>query len=272
MPRGKEYKSPVFSDNVLNYDAVEEKNQNTIGQRISAARKSRGMSLAIFSRYLEDYGLNVSTKAVSKWETGDTVPNAYQLLAVCAALDIEEPLPFFAAAYKPALNEKGMEKLREYKEDLIASGKYRPAQPASKIVRFVDIPVSELRVSAGTGQFLDEGRFDMVSFPEDKVPAGTDFGVRVSGDSMEPVYHDGQIVFVQKCERVEPGQVGVFVYDAEGYLKMYSEQEPDESLAEELTDSYGVIHPQPVLKSYNAAYEPRPILPGARFEVVGRVL
>ena len=55
-------------------------------------------------------------------------------------------------------------------------------------------------------------------------------------------------------------------------LQMYSEQEPDESLAEELTDSYGVIHPQPVLRSYNAAYEPRPILPGARFEVVGRVL
>ena len=31
----------------------------------------------------------------------------------------------------------------------------------------------------------------MISFPEDKVPDGADFGIRVSGDSMEPVYHDG---------------------------------------------------------------------------------
>ena len=42
----------------------------------------------------------------------------------------------------------------------------------------------------------------MVSFPEKSVPKGADFGVRVSGDSMEPVYHDGQIVWVEECETV----------------------------------------------------------------------
>ena len=51
--------------------------------------------------------------------------------------------------------------------------------------------MSNLSVSAGTGAFLDEGSFEMVSFPASTVPDGADFGVRVSGDSMEPVYHDG---------------------------------------------------------------------------------
>lgn len=46
---------------------------------------------------------------------------------------------------------------------------------------------------------------------------------------MEPVYHDGQIVWVERCETLSIGQVGVFVYDGEGYLKSYGEREPDES-------------------------------------------
>ena len=38
------------------------------------------------------------------------------------------------------------------------------------------------------------------------------------------------------------------------------------------TDSYGVVHPQPVLHSYNPAYVPRAVKFGAFFQIVGRVL
>ena len=83
-------------------------------------------------------------------------------------------------------------------------------------IRYLDMPVSDLPVSAGTGAFLDEGNFEMVSFPESSIPDGAEFGVRVSGDSMEPVYHDGQIVWVQQCETLRPGEVGVMIYDGQG--------------------------------------------------------
>ena len=134
------------------------------------------------------------------------------------------------------------------------------------------MPVSNLAVSAGTGEFLDEGNFEMVSFPEKSVPKGADFGVRVSGDSMEPVYHDGQIVWVEECETLAVGEVGIFVYDGDGYLKVYSEQEPNEQQKDAFTDSYGCLHMQPVMLSYNQAYEPKAIMPDSRFQVVGRVL
>ena len=55
------------------------------------------------------------------------------------------------------------------------------------------MPVSDLRISVGTGALLDEGSFEDISFPANKVPAGADYGVRVSGDLMEPAYHNGQI-------------------------------------------------------------------------------
>ena len=170
------------------------------------------------------------------------------------------------------MNEVGMKKVAEYKADLIASGKYKPAVKPSTVIKFIEMPVSNLAVSAGTGEFLDEGNFEMVSFPESSVPRGAEFGIRVSGDSMEPVYHNGQIVWVQQCSRVNVGEVGIFIYDGDGYLKVYDEQEPDEEDREYFMDSSGTVHMQPIMISYNQKYEPRLISAHAGFQVVGRVL
>ncbi|WP_242957939.1 S24 family peptidase [Faecalibacterium prausnitzii] len=91
-------------------------------------------------------------------------------------------------------------------------------------------------------------------------------------DGMEPRYHSGQIVWVKRCEELECGDIGIFVYDDCGYLKKYDEHTPDKSQAELLTDSYGVVHNQPVLVSLNTKYSPILISPEQRFEVVGKVL
>ncbi len=254
------------------YDAAAEKDENIVGTRIAEARKKKGMSIAAFAEFLKKYGVDISTGGAGKWETGYSMPNAYQFIAICNALNIEEPIPFFMKDYVPTLNDVGMKKVEEYKADLVASGKYRPAPRITSIITYISMPVSNLCVSAGTGAFLDEGNFEMLEFPADKVPPGADFGVRVSGNSMEPMYHDGQIVWVRECENLSPGEVGVFIYDGEGYIKVYDEQDPDEEHAEEYTDSYGVVHPQPVLHSYNPAYEPRAVKFGTLFQIVGRVL
>ena len=252
------------------YDAAEERRENVIGRKIAAARKLRGLTLADFSDYMSGFGVSVGKGGAGKWETGETVPNAYQLVAVCHALGMEDKITALMGDYVPPLNPAGMKKLEEYKKDLILSGRYQPQWKRS--VRLIEMSVSSLAVSAGTGEILGEDSFEKVSFPEDKVPAGADFGIRVSGDSMEPVYHDGQIVWVQECEGLSVGQVVVFIYDGEGYLKIYSEQEPEEGLAEDFTDSDGDLRMQPVLESYNPQYPPRFINPNRGFQIVGRVL
>ncbi len=263
---------PFNQKQAQSYDAATEREKNIIGARIADARKKRGVTLSALSECLDKLGMKISRAAVSKWETGETVPNAYQLVAVFNALDMEDRLSLFMENYVPVLNDVGLRKVEEYKADLVASGKYKPSPRIISTLRYIDMPVSNLAVSAGAGAFLDEGSFEMVSFPMDKVPEGADFGVRVSGDSMEPVYHDGQIVWVQECDHVAIGQVGVFIYDNEGYLKVYNEQEPEADVIEEFTDSYGMVHPQPVMESYNPKYSPRVIRPSSVFQIVGRVL
>ena len=263
-----EFRTPVGDE----YNAATEQTENVIGQRIAEARNRAKLSLVKFSKLLEEYGVTVSSVAINKWELGYTIPSAYQLIAVSKALDIDADLSAFTSqAPEPELNEEGLRKVAAYKADLIATGKYKP-KPVNNIIRFVDMQVSSLAVSAGTGAFLDEGNFEMVSFPENAVPKGAEFGLRVSGDSMEPVYHDGQIVWVQQCDHIGIGEVGIFIYDGEGYIKVYDEQEPTGDDLEEYTDSYGVVHMQPVMHSFNKKYEPRVISAHAGFEIVGRVL
>ena len=156
--------------------------------------------------------------------------------------------------------------------DLIASRRYQPGTEEPAKIDYIMMPVSELPVSAGLGAFLEGEMFQQIQVPASSVPAGTEFGIYVSGDSMEPRYHDGQIVWVKHCEELECGDIGIFVYDDCGYLKKYDEHTPDKSQAEFFTDSYGVVHNQPVLVSLNTKYSPILISPEQRFEVVGKVL
>ncbi|MCR5825147.1 MAG: XRE family transcriptional regulator [Oscillospiraceae bacterium] len=254
------------------YHAEREKHQNVVGRRIGEARRQHKLSLTGLSALLSEYGVAVGRTAINKWESGESVPNAYQLLALCQALDIEAELPYFMACCKQAsLNAEGQQKLSAYREDLIASGRYRHA-PEAEEIRYIEMPVSQLAASAGTGSFLDEGSFEMTRVNAAEVLEGAAFGVRVSGDSMEPVYHDAQIVWVRPCDSLRPGEVGIMVYDGEGYIKVYGTQMPPEGEREAYTRSDGTIAPQPVLISYNANYPPRPVSADMGFQIVGKVL
>ena len=250
------------------YDVAWAKANNSLGMKIEQARRDMGILQEDVSKRLASYGVTVSRKSISKWETGLTVPNAHQLIALCHVLGIEDVLGYFG---KPVLNREGFRKLKEYKQDLIASGRYKPDNMGGEI-RYIDMPVGILPVAAGVGEYLDSDAFEMLSYPQSAVPQDAEFGVRVSGDSMEPVYHDGQIVWVQRCDSLRAGEVGIFVYGGKGYLKEYREQRPTGADAEAFAYGDGCVRSQPLLVSYNTQYDPIPVSPEEYFKIVGRVL
>lgn len=79
-------------------------------------------------------------------------------------------------------------------------------------------------VSAGTGVVdLDANHIERISY-NGFIPNRYDTAFRVQGDSMEPVFQDGEIVFVVKDEDVRNGQIGVVLIDGEAFIKkMYVE-------------------------------------------------
>ena len=60
---------------------------NDFGKRLAAARKAAGLNQTQVARRLTEAGYPVRTQAVSKWETGTTLPSALQLwsCAPCTA-------------------------------------------------------------------------------------------------------------------------------------------------------------------------------------------
>ena len=75
--------------------------------------------------------------------------------------------------------------------------------------------------SAGNGISLWEESATKYYIPESGADCVryADFGIRVSGDSMEPRYHDGDILMIQKTETLELGEIGVVIMNGEGYVK-----------------------------------------------------
>ena len=77
-----------------------------------------------------------------------------------------------------------------------------------------------MKASAGMGYDLDNAdEWRDVRIYDCPEAYQADFAVEVDGDSMEPDYHDGDIVFVKLSEDVPVGAVGLFVHDGKGYIK-----------------------------------------------------
>lgn len=251
------------------YDAGKAREQNAIGEKIKELRRSEKMSLKEFAEKLERRGVVTSVSAVSKWELGQTLPNAYQLLAVFDCFGIADPSAYFAGT--SLLNEEGLRKAADYREDLIASGRYAADHSLGQAeIVYIRMPVSLVPASAGTGDILDEDLFEYRTFPADEVPEDADFAVHVDGDSMSPQYEDGQLVWVRRAAFLRPGEDGLFVLNGNGYIKQYQERVPED--AAEYTDSLGAVHPQPLLVSCNKAYAPIPVGVNDSFRICGRIL
>lgn len=79
-------------------------------------------------------------------------------------------------------------------------------------------------VSAGTGeQIFDEPQFKVAV--KGDVPIH-DLALQVNGNSMEPMFHDKEVIFIEKTHEIKNGQIGVFIIDGEAYVKkVYVEED-----------------------------------------------
>ncbi len=230
--------------------------QNNIGEILNLRRKELGLSQSELAAKLGLSGIDITNQAISKWENGSTLPNAKQFLVLCRALGIDDISGAFlggsSGGILAGLDEAGRRKAMEYIELLRDSGRYE--LKTAPDVRLRSLPLYSLPVSAGTGQFLDSEDYEMTEVgPE--VSDSANFGVRVAGDSMEPRFHDGQTVWVSQQHSLMTGEIGIFLYDGNAYLKQLAAK--DDML---------------VLHSLNPAYEDIPVSPELPLRVLGKVV
>lgn len=82
-------------------------------------------------------------------------------------------------------------------------------QPQLETLPVKKIPVVS-KISAGLPIYNEENLVDYIYFATNKLNSDKEeFGLKVSGDSMDKIFQDGDIVVVEKDSVVENGQLGV---------------------------------------------------------------
>lgn len=229
---------------------------NDLGKTIAKHRKEHKIKQSELALKLEYYDIFVKPNTVSAWESGLSIPNSKQLLAICEILNIYDIYTEFVSPnpINPFrnLNETGVAKVMDYIHLLEKSGEYKTADI---------IPIHILRerkvfyttVSAGTGSFLDGEDYEIYTSPD--IPEEASFGVYVSGNSMEPRYHNEELIWIEQTEQLEDGEIGIFYLDGNAYVKKFQNNE---------NGTY--------LVSLNKKYDPIPVTENNSFKIFGRVL
>ncbi|MCY7079870.1 XRE family transcriptional regulator [Streptococcus oralis] len=123
---------------------------------------------------------------------------------------------------------------------------------SEKVVQLYGYDYYDHPASAGTGQYLNDVRVERIELPVD---VDADFVIPIKGDSMEPDYHDGDLVFIQTSVELNDGVIGVFNYNGDAYIKQLVIDED-----------------QAYLHSLNPAYKDMPITPETDFRIIGEVV
>ena len=216
-----------------------------IPEMLTELRKESKLSQAEVAKYFTEHGKPITVKSISRWEQGATSPDIEQFLLLCQLYGVSDVLSVFGVEDSPvSLNDLGCSKLIEYMRLL-----QRPI--SRKLMR--SIPLYDMPVSAGTGQFLDSDHYELIEVDE-SIPLDATFALRITGDSMEPQYMNGQIIYIKPQPTLEHGELGVFIHDGNAFFKRLGGKNRTE------------------LISLNKEYPPRIVGENDDLRVVGKVL
>ncbi len=244
-------KDPAPDANVLianTMKAAKKKEIPVIGQRIKYFREQMGMEQKALAEKL-----GIISNAISNWECGRTRPDIALLPKIAAELgvsidelfDMPKPTAHSSApgkiqmsqhgttAAQPKFKKSALSLLEQYSQLSVAHQFVIDAM-VEKLQEAEDLQIynqveegTEFTKTLAAGfdpgvEFDDKG--ETLYLYKDKIHPQTDCIFTVSGDSMEPDYHNGDKVMVQRypnCGELRPGEVGAFITHNETYIKVY---------------------------------------------------
>lgn len=209
-----------------------------IGSRIREAR------LACHYTQEELAGLlGVSKGAVANYENGLHTPKEAVLCRLIPALQVDANFLFQDVEGMPRKNPaltqeelRFLEKLRrlssydretlfylmdrqlmalpERAPESLSQTPAAPSLPPEEPIRLY--PFLQYAASAGTGVYSEDMPLETVPAPARR---GADFIVGVSGSSMEPMFQDGDLLYVAKTDSLSLHDIGLFSKDGGLYVK-----------------------------------------------------
>lgn len=196
---------------------------NILGQTIREIRKRKGLTQKQLS---ELTGLKQNT--ISNHENGNRSIDEVDIHVYSNALGVS-PKELFDSYKESSDNLTEIyNQLNSDRQAKVYDFATEQLKEQNKVVNFNDYIEEESEwyevkfygsVSAGTGLYLDDEQVETISFGADMIPNGTDFCLKVNGDSMDPMFHDGDYVFIKRETDFRNGSIGVVIVNGDAYLK-----------------------------------------------------
>ena len=231
-----------------------------IGQQIKLHRKRNGWSQVELAKIL---GVGKST--IANYEKGYRSPrqNTIFQLADVFNVSVDDLFPVInsetpttspvQAIYDQLTPPRQAKALAYLEKQLLEQNEEETKKnEVSEVIQLYSYNYYDHPASAGTGQYLNDVRVEQIELPID---VDADFVIPIKGDSMEPDYHDGDLVFIQTSVDLNDGVIGVFNYNGEAYIKQ---------LVIDTEQAY--------LHSLNPKYKDMPITPETDFRIIGEVV
>ena len=261
-----------------------------ISDRLKTARKMCGYSQKDVCKILD-----IKQSTFSSWERGISEPDSITLFKLCKLYTIENIAEYFTSENIDNYFKKNAESIipkieniikikaeNEDEEKLIRDFRILDERGKSAVMNCINFELSMLKKSvklntytnaltkpkyqyslrkipvftqpaaAGLGNYLDGDDYKIF---ETEAPAIADVGIRISGDSMQPVINDGTIVWIKTCETIDYDEIGIFILNGNAYCKILKRNEK------------GIY-----LKSVNEAYSDIEIGEDDSLRVYGKVL
>lgn len=230
-----------------------------IGSILKECRIKAGISVEQISSILIQKGYKASPKTIYSWENGGSNPTPDALLEMCDVYKVENILSTFGYnGYRDDgslqlnlqetemiekyrfLNPDGQETVRkvldrevkqqqaiETRDEEIKQLKAQMETVEAKAEMAQDTemhryPYLHRIACAGTGFLFDDIPTDTIRVP---YMHGSDFVIGVNGDSMEPTYYDGDLLYIKKTDTLKIGDIGIFTIRNECYVKEFGENE-----------------------------------------------
>lgn len=222
------------------------RNKAEVGDKIRSFRTLRGMTQPQLAELL-----GVTKNSVTNWESGTSRPDFALIGKLCKALDISADVFFGLPSKDDTLTQSEWEHMKLYRalplsqrrsvdtlmDALIENDLQAFREECEK--NFTRLYRHPLAASAGTGNPLTECYDrECVFLRNSRSVCRADDIITVSGDSMEPTFHDGDDLLVEYTQEIELGEIGIFVVAGEGFVKEY---QPDGLHSH--NPKYRTIHP-----------------------------
>lgn len=201
-----------------------------ICERIRHYREQAGMEQKALAKMI-----GITGNSVSNWENGRSRPDINLIPSICEALQVT--LYELFGMEDPSMQLNAREQMHMTSYRLLSKGhKYAVDNLTDSLLNvqisetcpdICILPFYERSLAAGVG---DPTEFEDSSTPiylyKDQINGQADCVFSVNGDSMEPAYHDGDLVLVERipdAPDLSEGETGAFIVRNETYIKNYAE-------------------------------------------------